>query len=402
MLNNLVPNRRRYAVLLLVFGVAVIALGLFLQSQSIRRIYHLPIFLDLIGLGICIYGGVQFSRSMRNNDDLHFTQREMKTFFLNNAILIALMLMIVVIAILEPRFLQLRVLRDILSQSSPRLILALGMCFTLMIAGTDLSVGRMVGLSAVISASMMQTAEYGNRFFPDLPQLNIIIPIVLSLLACMFFGLLNGILVARFNLHPFIATLALAVIVYGSCSLYFDMPPNNSQPIGGVRNDFAAIGQTLLFGTIPILIPIALFFTVLIWFVLNMTVFGKNVYAIGGNRQAAEVSGVNVRLTLIGIFVISAFMAGVVGILEAARTAGATNNYGNGYELDAIAACVVGGVSLNGGVGRVSGIVIGVLIFTVIQYGLSFVGLNPQWQQVIKGIIIAVAVALDMAKYKRK
>lgn len=174
------------------------------------------------------------------------------------------------------------------------------------------------------------------------------------------------------------------------------------QPIGGVRPDFAAIGQTLLFGRIPILIPIALLFTLVIWFVLNKTVFGKNVYAIGGNRQAAEVSGVKVRLTLVGIFVISSFMAGVVGILEAARTAGATNNYGNGYELDAIAACVVGGVSLNGGVGRVGGIVVGVLIFTVIQYGLSFVGINPQWQQVIKGVIIAVAVALDMAKYAKR
>ena len=268
----------------------------------------------------------------------------------------------------------------------------------------------MVGLAAVISASMMQNPDYANRFFPDLPQLPVIVPIVLAIIACMIFGLLNGFLVARFDMHPFIATLATQVIIYGTCSLYFDMPPNNSQPIGGIRSDFSAIGQTLLLkdklpsniGGIPILIPIALLFIVVIWFVLNKTVFGKNVYAIGGNREAAVVSGINVPMTIVGIFVLASALYGVGGVLEAARTAGATNNYGVGYELDAIAACVVGGVSLNGGVGKVSGIIIGVLIFTIIQYGLQFIGVNAMWQQVIKGVIIAVAVAIDLSKYRGK
>ena len=143
-------------------------------------------------------------------------------------------------------------------------------------------------------------------------------------------------------------------------------------------------------------------FTIAIWFVLNKTVFGKNVYAIGGNREAAVVSGVNVFKTIMGIFILASFMYGVGGVLEAARTAGATNNYGDGYELDAIAACVVGGVSLNGGIGTVGGIISGVLIFTVIQYGLQFIGVSPMWQQVIKGIIIAIAVAIDLSKYRRK
>ena len=155
-------------------------------------------------------------------------------------------------------------------------------------------------------------------------------------------------------------------------------------------------------GGIPILIPIALLFIVVIWFVLNKTVFGKNVYAIGGNREAAVVSGINVPMTIVGIFVLASALYGVGGVLEAARTAGATNNYGVGYELDAIAACVVGGVSLNGGVGKVSGIIIGVLIFTIIQYGLQFIGVNAMWQQVIKGVIIAVAVAIDLSKYRGK
>ena len=180
-----------------------------------------------------------------------------------------------------------------------------------------------------------------------------------------------------------------------------------SQPIGGVRPDFIFWGQHKLFqfGDFPgisILVPIALVFVILVWFILNKTVFGKNVYAIGGNREAAIVSGVNVFATIMGIFIFASLLYGVGGILEAARTAGATNNYGNGYELDAIAACVVGGVSLNGGVGKVGGIVSGVLIFTVIQYGLQFIAVSPMWQQVIKGVIIAVAVAIDLSKYRRK
>ena len=236
---------------------------------------------------------------------------------------------------------------------------------------------------------------------------------MVNILACMFFGTLNGFLVAKYDMHPFIATLAVQVIVYGATSLYFDMPPNNSQPLGGIRPDFSALGLTKLFEFknaagqvvfpgISILVPIALVVLVVIWFVLNKTVFGKNVYAIGGNREAAVVSGVNVFKTIMGIFILASALYGVGGVLEAARTAGATNNYGNGYELDAIAACVVGGVSLNGGIGKVGGIVSGVLIFSVIQYGLQFINISPMWQQVIKGIIIAVAVAIDMGKYRKK
>ena len=234
----------------------------------------------------------------------------------------------------------------------------------------------MVGLAAVVSTSMLQTATYANRFYPNLPQLPVFLPIIVAIIACMLFGTLNGFLVAKYDMHPFIATLAVQVMIYGACSLYFDMPPNSSQPIGGIRPDFSAIGQTKLFGRISVLVPIAVVFTIAIWFVLNKTVFGKNVYAIGGNREAAVVSGVNVFKTIMGIFILASFMYGVGGVLEAARTAGATNNYGDGYETDAIAACVVGGVSLNGGIGTVGGIVSGVLIFTVIQYGLQFIGIS--------------------------
>lgn len=375
-----------------------------------KEIYDLPWFILILGLFILVFGALKWRRYIGDKTAMIDTSpKAAKTFLLNNGIILALVIMVIVIAVKEHRFMQGRVLVDILAQASPRMIIALGICFTLLIAGTDLSACRMVGLAAVISASMLQNPDYANRFFPNLPQVPVIVPVVIAIAVCMLFGLLNGFLVAKFDMHPFIATLAVQVIIYGACSLYFDLPPNHSQPIGGIRPDFTFWGQKRFFqdalpaiNGIPILIPIALIFVAVIWFVLNKTVFGKNVYAIGGNREAAVVSGINVFKTILCIFVLASALYGVGGVLEAARTAGATNNYGVGYELDAIAACVVGGVSLNGGVGKVSGIIIGVLIFTIIQYGLQFIGVSAMWQQVIKGIIIAIAVALDLSKYRRK
>ncbi len=391
----------------LIFLVLGVALYFLKEPMGLnRKIYDLPIFLIIIGVCSALKG---YMSKDKTEEEAALAGKTFTEFLTNNAILLAMLVLVVVICILQPRFMQIRVALDILTQSSTKLIMALGICFTLLIAGTDLSAGRMVGLAAVISASMMQTATYANRFFPDLPQVAVWMPIIIAIIACMVFGALNGFLVAKYDMHPFIATLAVQVIIYGACSLYFDMPPNNSQPIGGIRPDFAQLGQMRLFSGIykgfpgiSILIPIAVVICVIIWFILNKTVFGKNVYAIGGNREAAVVAGINVFRNIMGIFILASCLYGIAGVLEAARTAGATNNYGNGYELDAIAACVVGGVSLNGGIGKVGGIIMGVLIFTIIQYGLQFINVSPMWQQVIKGVIIAVAVAIDLTKYRRK
>ena len=381
----------------LVFAFGMI-FGLFFRT---KKVYDLPWLIAIIGICAALYGVTQeFNRNKLGNE-VSFSGKKAKSFFLKYALIFALFVMIVVIIIIEPNFCQKDVLLDILAQSSIRLIIALGICMTLLIAGTDLSAGRMVGLAAVISCSMLQNPTYSHRFFPNLPQLPVILPILISIAICGLFGALNGFLVAKFNMHPFIATLASQVMIFGACSLYFDMPPNNSQPIGGVRDDFTILAQFKLPGNISILIPIALGVTVLMWLILNKTVFGKNIYAIGGNMEAARVSGVNVFKTLMGIFILAGVLYGFGGVLEAARTAGASNAYGNGYELDAIAACCVGGVSLAGGIGKVSGIVVGVLIFTVIQYGLEFINVSPMWQQVIKGLIIMVAVAIDLSKYKK-
>ncbi|MFB5675640.1 galactose/methyl galactoside ABC transporter permease MglC [Paenibacillus terreus] len=330
---------------------------------------------------------------------------KMKGFLSQNAIYIVLLVLIIGIAVYDPTFLAVNTLRDVLIQSSTRIIIALGMAFVLITAGTDLSAGRIVGLSAVISASMLQVADYPRRFFPDMPELNVIIPIALAVIIGLVCGMINGWVVAKLNVPPFIATLGTMVAVYGLNSLYFDMEPNVSQPIGGLRPDFTAIGSGFI-GTgqysIPYIVIIAIVVAVIVWVVFNKTKLGKNMYAIGGNIQAAKVSGINVSKNLIWIYAIAGALYGLAGVLEAARTGGATNNYGNMYELDAIAACVVGGVSTSGGIGTVPGVLVGVFIFTIINYGLTFIGVSPYWQLIIKGLIIVAAIAIDMRKYAAK
>ncbi len=330
-----------------------------------------------------------------------FGSKDIQAFLKQYAIYVVLVVLIIGIAIKDPRFISLGTFRDVLVQSSTRIIIALGACFAILTAGADLSAGRVVGLAAVISASMIQAAEYSSKFYPNLGHLNIMIPIIAGILAGGVVGLLNGFIVSKFDVPPFIATLGTMVIVYGANSIYFDMAPNKSQPIGGLRADFTKLGTGSFFN-IPYVIIIAAVVTVIIYIVLNKTKLGKDVYAIGGNREAATVSGINVRRSLLIIYVIAGLLYGLAGVLEAARTGGATNNYGNGYELDAIAACVVGGWSVSGGVGTVPGIVVGVFIFSVINYGLTFIGVNPYWQQIIKGLIIVSAVAVDIRKYLRK
>lgn len=322
---------------------------------------------------------------------------KVQSFALDNAIPLSLFALIVVIIIIEPAFLSVNVLRDLLLQNSTRLIIALGMSFVLISGGVDLSGGRVVGLAAVISASLGQTAGYVRKFYPDLVELPVIVPIIAAMAACALVGALNGTLIARFGLPAFIATLATQLGVYGMNSLYFDMSPNNSQPIGGLTNDFKFLGTGYI-GSIPMIVIIALVVAVIVWVIQNKTIFGRNVFAIGGNQDAAYVAGIKVVGTLVIVYALASALFGLGGVLEAARTGGGTSNYGNAYELDAIAACVVGGVSNTGGIGTVFGVIIGVFLFGIINYGLTFIGVSPYWQLIVKGLIIGFAVGFDIKK----
>ena len=347
-------------------------------------------------------------------NSVNFKIKRIMDFSLQYAIYLVFIVLVLTIAILEPSFVGisnrafhirdfLQNIRNILSISATRIIFAMGMGAVLITGGVDLSAGRSVGIAAVVSASLLQTVDYSRRMYPELPVLPLIVPILIAMAVCSLWGFLNGIFVTKLKVPAFIATLGTMVAIWGANSLYFDRPPYGAQPIGGLDKRFIALGTGFVgfdgVYSIPFIVIIAAVVTLITWVLFNKTVYGKNIYAIGGNAEAARVSGVNVGRTLIIVYTVAGLLYGLGGSLEAARTGGATNSYGNGYELDAIAACVVGGVSNLGGVGTVPGIVIGVLIFSVINYGLTFINMSPYWQQIVKGAIIIAAVALDIRKY---
>ncbi len=331
-------------------------------------------------------------------------------FLLNNAIAIILILLLVVIVIIEPRFLSLVNFRNILAQASTRLIFGLGVGGIIIAKGTDLSLGRQVGITAVVSASLLQAVDYAYRMYPNLPKLPIIVPVLAVIIIAATLSGINGFVVAKLKVDPFVATLGMQVIAFGLTSIYFDRPPYGAQPIGGLDKDFMNWAQGALrigpagdpYIQIPYLIIYAAIVTVIVWTLWNKTRFGKNMYAVGGNIEAATVSGVNVFKALMSTYIFAGILYGLGGALEAARVGSATNRTGEGYELDAIAACIVGGLSFNGGIGTVPGIVFGTLIFMVISYGLNFIGISPYLQYIVKGLIIIIAVAIDSRKYMKR
>jgi methyl-galactoside transport system permease protein len=312
------------------------------------------------------------------------------------------LVLLAIIIFQDPTFLSLLNLSNILTQSSVRIIIALGVAGLIVTQGTDLSAGRQVGLAAVIAATMLQAVDNANKVFPEMATMPIPLVILLVCAIGAVIGLINGIIIAYLNVTPFITTLGTMIIVYGinSCTttLWARRRFPASTATSHICPGFIALGSFRL-SYITFYALIAVFF---VWILWNKTRFGKNIFAIGGNPEAAKVSGVNVALNLLMIYALSGVFYAFGGMLEAGRIGSATNNLGFMYELDAIAACVVGGVSFSGGVGTVFGVVTGVIIFTVINYGLTYIGVNPYWQYIIKGAIIIFAVALDSLKYARR
>ena len=247
------------------------------------------------------------------------TAKDIKNIMMDKALIIVLVFMIIGIIIIEPSFLQIRVLTDILTQSAVKMICALGLMFALLLGGTDLSGGRQVGLAAVMVASLSQMADYSNKFWPGLPELPIIIPVIMTLALVAVIGAVNGFMIAKLKMAPFIATFGMSTIVYGINCLYFAKKPNNSQPIGGIRNDLTVLSSFKVFGQISFLVVIAVIAIVGVWFLLNKTVFGKNIYIVGGNPEAAKVSGINVSKVIITVFIIESMFVGLAGILEVDR-----------------------------------------------------------------------------------
>ncbi|CUX57137.1 Galactoside transport system permease protein MglC [Clostridium sp. C105KSO15] len=326
---------------------------------------------------------------------------DLKIIMMNYALYIIMIIMIGAIAMISPRFLSLRVLTDILTQSSTRILVALGCMFIIVSGSADLSGGRVVGLTAVVAGSLAQTSEYYIKFWPGLPEMPIFIPVLAAVLVGVLVGAFNGIAVAKLKVPAFLATLGTQMVVYGINCLYFNKAPNNSQPLGGYLKSFSRIGTGNIAG-IPYLVIIALGCAVAVWILQTKTCLGKEIFAVGGNPIAAKVSGINVFKILMITYMLAGALYGLAGCLEATRTGSASSSYGLSYELDAIASCIVGGCSAGGGVGTVGGVVFGVLIFNIINYGLTFIGLSSYWQFIVKGLIIIIAVAIDVRKYAGK
>ena len=352
---------------------------------------------------------------MRSLVQLRQARREMtadekrlrrKEFFINNSLYIFLIAAIVGIVIYDPRFLSVPSVVNILSLSAANLPLALGIAGAIILSGTDLSAGRAVGLVACVSASLLQMSGYPNKMFPELGALSLPVVLLIALAIGGVIGLVNGFCVAKFRLHPFIVTLATQLIIFGLLLMYLMIGNNNGQSLSGldpsytefITGSFLRIGGT----AIPNYVFYSIGITVIMWFVWNKTVFGKNMFAVGSNEEAAKVSGVNVTATIIGVFVLAGVLYGVTGFIEAARIGSNSAATGLNYELDAIAACVIGGVSFVGGIGKIRGVILGVVLLRIIFVGLTFLSIDSNLQYVIKGLIILVACAIDMRKYLKR
>ena len=331
------------------------------------------------------------------------TARRVGDMILNNALIIIMVMAVIYIAIVNPNFLKASSIINILAQTCAYLPVALGVGGCIVLTGTDLSAGRIVGLTACISASLLQAVDAASKMWAGLTPPPVILVLLLAMVIGGAIGAFNGFFVAKFKLHPFIVTLASQLIVYTLLLLYVKAGNNNGMAISGLDKSYSNFitGSVLkISGTpIPNYVWIALICTAVMWFIWNKTTFGKNMFALGANEEAARVSGVNVFATNIMVFALAGAMYAVTGFIEGARVASNTANTGLNYESDAIAACVIGGVSFVGGIGKIRGIVIGVLLLRLIFVGLNMASVNQDLIYLVKGGIILFACALDMRKY---
>ncbi len=388
------------------------------------------------------------------NTKNRLNSKSIQNFLANNAIIVGIIIVAIIVSILRPNFVSESNARNLISNTAVRFIIALGVSGCLITKGTDLSAGRVAGFAACLSAIFLQKADYGDKFYKGLGEPPIVVVLLGVLAVCALVGIANGCVISFFKVPPFIATLGMQTLVYGICLVY-----TGAKPIGGLRNDYTRLAtgylenQIVRFVVIGVAIAALAFwlvtslksaketqtkFSVLkavvaiacvavivwvlifkpsiisyvfiiaavigfcMWFLYNKTRHGKYMYAIGGNENAAEVAGVNCNKTKILIYMLAAILYGVTGFLMAAKSGGASVNTAMGYELEAIAGCTIGGVSTNGGVGKVSGILIGVLVFELLKIAMQFMGIQTSYTYIVQGLVIIVAVALDLRKYLAK
>lgn len=332
-----------------------------------------------------------------------------RDFLLKNGLYFAILVVFIILAIITPmvkgtNLLTYNNILNILQQASPQMFLALGVAGLIILTGTDLSIGRMVGMGMTAATIIMHQGintggVFGHIF--DFTKMSLWGRVILALVVCVVlstvFSAIAGFFSAKFLMHPFISTMANMLIIFGIVTY-----ATKGVSFGAID---PAIPNMIIpkIGGIPSIIIWAIAAIVIVWFIWNKTRFGKNLFAVGGNPEAASVSGISVFAVTIGAFILAGVLYGFGSWLECARMVGSGSAaYGQGWEMNAIAACVVGGVSFTGGIGKISGVVVGVGIFTALTYALTILGIDTNLQFVFSGIIILVAVTLDCLKYVQK
>ena len=330
-------------------------------------------------------------------------------FLYKNGLYIVIILIFIGLCIITPivkntQLLTVTNILNILQQASPRMFLALGVAGLILLTGTDLSVGRMVGMGMVTATIIMHNgintgAVFGQVFdFSTMPSTaKALFALLMCVIFTTVFSMIAGFFMARFKMHPFISTMANMLIIFGLVTY-----ATKGVSFGAIDS---AIPNTFIpqIGKFPTIILWAVAAVIIVWFIWNKTTFGKNLYAVGGNPEAAAVSGISVFKVTMGAFILAGILYGFGSWLECNRMVGSGSAaYGQGWDMDAIAACVVGGVSFTGGIGKISGVVTGVLIFTSLTYSLTILGIDTNLQFIFEGIIILAAVTLDCLKYVQK
>ena len=319
-----------------------------------------------------------------------------------NPIVVMMVMISVVVGFTIDNFFSFENLNVLLGNTTIRFIIALGVSGCLITKGTDLSAGRQAALAATLTGVMVQRMDYAGRLFPWMPEMNMWVSLLIVLVVGACIGLITGSIVAYLKVPPFIATLGVQNVVYGINLIY-----TGAQPIGGFQQGFKDFfnGKILPVGSFKGFsgyILFAIFFGLLFYFLYNKTTHGKYMYAIGGNENAAEVSGVNVKKKLVSIYVIASLMYAFAGFLMTGKSGGASASMGVSYELEAIAGCTIGGVSTTGGIGTVPGILVGVLVFELLKIVLQFLGVDPNYNYIVQGLVVITAVAMDIRKYVAK
>ena len=371
------------------------------QHEAFSYKYH---FIDMLRMGKFTFGEKQAQKW--ENYKYTFNTRD---FLLKNGLYIVILLVFIFLCAITPaikgtQLLTYQNILNILQQASPRMFYALGVAGLILLTGTDLSIGRMVGMGMTAATIIMHQgintgSVFGHVFdFTGVPVIGrAVMALVVCIVLCTFFTTIAGFFTARFKMHPFISTMANMLIIFGLVTY-----ATKGVSFGSIE---PSIPQTFIpkIGGFPMIVAWAIAAIAIVWFIWNKTKFGKNLYAVGGNPEAAAVSGISVIGVTVGAFVLAGILYGFGDWLECMRMVGSGSAaYGQGWDMDAIAACVVGGVSFTGGIGKISGVTVGVLIFTALTYSLTILGLDTNLQFVFSGIIILAAVTLDCLKYVQK